>query len=235
LDGDNNKYSAVLMHLGDADPVGLPGILDQNGCQYTEHKQVWYSAKFDLVGGTYGSHRDSQKQDVIYIAHDKKSDKYNSFAGGTACCNCAVEHYGNLPDDFPVCAVNSVTFYLTNSRSNSYYTSIQKGPTALRLILGNSQSRATTVEIPPGSILPLKVPWVVVFPFNPPAAAGPGAQWKLLDGDNNIYSAVWVKNSDLGRTGLPGTSRIYGSGCQYARVEKGRYSVKFDIVYRRPY
>ena len=189
---------------------------------------IFFLASPDLLEQTYA-------QEKLYISSGRMTSKFWNGAGGTACCKCWIRHSGTLPEDFPYGKVSAVSFYLTDSRSNSYYTSVQKGPTALRLILGNSQSRATTVEIPPGSILPLNVPWVVVFPFNSPAPAGPGMQWKLLDGDNNIYSAVWLKNSDLGSTGLPGTSRIYGSGCQYARVEKGRYSVKFDIVYKHPY
>ncbi len=214
----------------------MPGLINQNGCQYTvRNKQVWYSAKFDLVGGGGWPGPMSQCQEIIYLAGDSTSKDYNSFAAGSACCNCAVEHFGSLPADFPASAVNAVTFYLSTSRSNSYYTSVQNGPTQLRLILGDRQSVATSMEVPPGSFVPLNAPWVIVFPFDPPVNIGPNTQWKLVDGDDNIYSAVWVKNSDLGNTGLPGTSRLYGSGCQYARMENGRYSLKFDVVYKRTY
>jgi hypothetical protein len=132
-----------------------------------------------------------------------------------------------------VSAVNAVTFYLSMSRSSSYYTRVQEGPTRLKLVLGDRQATSATVKAPTGYTLPVNVPWFIVFTFEPPVHVGPGIPWRLLDGDGDIYSAAGLKSSDLGNTGLPGTSRIFGSGCQYSRVENGWYSAKFDVVYTR--
>jgi hypothetical protein len=55
---------------------------------------------------------------------------------------------------------------------------------------------------------------------------GPGAQWQLLDGDANIYSAVWLHMSDVDAKGLPGTAQTLA--CQYAETRQAWYSVTFS-------
>jgi TolB-like protein len=51
LDGDNDIYSAVLVHSSDTGAGGgLPGIDEQTGCQYTHRVEAKYSVKFDFVG-----------------------------------------------------------------------------------------------------------------------------------------------------------------------------------------
>jgi serine/threonine protein kinase len=52
LDGDGNIYSAVLLHQSNIPSrhntqFALEGTSDQNGCQYTFKRTVWYSAKFE--------------------------------------------------------------------------------------------------------------------------------------------------------------------------------------------
>jgi hypothetical protein len=56
LDGDNEIYSAAILHLSNMksrenERYALEGISDQNGCQYTYKQPVWYSVRFDFAGG----------------------------------------------------------------------------------------------------------------------------------------------------------------------------------------
>ena len=168
-------------------------------------------------------------QSIVYTTSREKTKNHNEFAGGSACCNCNTEHYGQLPSDFPAGKVKSITFYLTASRENSYYTTIKNGPTRLTLTLGERVSAAISEKVPDGATLPVTVPWLITFKYNPPASIGPNMSWKLTDGDNNIYSAVWVHSSDVDLShGLPGFSKVFG--CKYDRVVKASYSVKFDML-----
>ena len=171
-------------------------------------------------------------QSFIYTTSREKTKNHNEFAGGSSCCNCNTEHYGQLPPDFPIGKVRSITFYLTTSRENSYYTKIESGPTKLKLILGDRESIAISKKTSPEKKLPLVVPWFIEFDFLPPAAVKPDMHWKLLDGDNNIYSAVLLHSGDVDLTnGLRGYYKTYD--CQYTRIEDQSYSVKFDFASTR--
>jgi curli biogenesis system outer membrane secretion channel CsgG len=51
--------------------------------------------------------------------------------------------------------------------------------------------------------------------------------WKLLDGDDNKYSAVLLHSGDVDlQHGIKGFYKTYG--CQYAREEEQSYSVSFE-------
>ncbi|MBN2412840.1 hypothetical protein JXQ31_14215 [candidate division KSB1 bacterium] len=165
---------------------------------------------------------------LLFTTTREKTNDHNEFAGGTACCGCKAEHYGDLPADFPVGKVDRVTFFLSASRANSYSTKIKEGPTSLKFVLGGRAAAALSEKVPPGAGLPVTSPWFITFTFDPPADTGPGMQWKILDGDNNIYSAVWLYSSNVNMSGLPGFSKIYD--CQYSRVVKASYAVSFNFV-----
>jgi len=163
----------------------------------------------------------------VYVSSGRRKD-FRGQAGGSSCCGCVVEHRGTLPPDFPRGYVRAVTFYLTASHSDSYYTRVKKGPTKLRLVLGGRESVATSQEVSPGAELPVDVPWLITFKFDPPVEAGPGTPWELLDGDDEIYSNVLLHSSNLDEEGLPGTSET--KECQYAAVKDAWYSVRFELV-----
>jgi len=158
------------------------------------------------------------------------STGYYPFVGGGSCCNCGTKHYGTLPDGFPEQDVGAVTFPLTASRANSYYTSVQNGPTALTLVFTDSfgtsySSTATSVEVS-DEALPVDVPWYITFEFDSPVRLEPGTQWELRDGDGNVYSAAWLHMSDVDGEGLPGTAETFG--CSYAEKRSAWYSVIFE-------
>jgi len=166
-------------------------------------------------------------QALLYLTSGEISDnKGSAFAGGSSCCDCKIDHYGQLPPDIPRGKVSSVIFFLTGSRKDSYYNRIKNGPNTLKLTLGNGESRATSEKNSVGNELFDKAPWILNFKFSPPTPVEPNMDWKLLDGDNNIYSAVLLHSSDidLGH-GIRGYYKTYG--CQYSRVEDQSYSVKF--------
>jgi TolB-like protein len=155
--------------------------------------------------------------------------KSASFAGGSACCNCQIDHYGNLPDDLPKGKVSTVSFYLRGSRQSSYYTRIKEGPNSLKLILGVNESIATSQKNSTGDQMSDKAPWILNFVFSPPAPVDPLMKWQLLDGDNEKYSAVLLHSSDVDlEHGIRGFYKTYG--CQYARTEQQSYSVKFEYA-----
>jgi hypothetical protein len=131
--------------------------------------------------------------------------------------------------------VSAVTFYLTGSRANSYYNKIKPGPNRLELVMGNRRSVATSSELSALKTEPVRHKWLLTFNFKAPVPAGPGMTWRLLDGDNNIYSAVLLHASDRFSPedkayALPGKYKT--SRCQYARTDDAWYSVKFDFVPR---
>lgn len=167
----------------------------------------------------------------IYQATRDKTSKL-VFVGGSACCNCVVDSVGSLPDDFPATEVNSVTFYLLASRSNSVYNRIKVGKTRLKLILGNSQVEAETQELSSEMMDPVRHKWYVRFNFDPPVSVGPGTEWKLLDGDGTWKSAAIAHTSSQASGGLPG--KYITKNCQYARTEDAWYSVKFDFSAAQP-
>lgn len=167
-------------------------------------------------------------QIVDYVTSKEATTDIERFAGGSACCNCQTEHFGALPADFSAGEVGAVTFCLTMSRSSSYYTRIKAGSTALTLKLGDRTSTAMSQQVQLGTELPVEAPWVVTFPFKPPAPAQPGMVWRLVDGDNDIYSAVGLFSSDIDMRGLPGTYKV--SGCQYSRSGKASYAVRFEFA-----
>lgn len=172
---------------------------------------------------------------LLYESKGQLSSGYYPFAGGSSCCGCATRHYGILPDDFPSHYVTAVTFFLTCSRSNSYYTNIVNGPNALRLVFTEPgtdgkqySSTATSIKVDDELTLPIDTPWYITFEFATSLYLSPGWEWQLLDGDNNIYSAVWLHLSDIDHDGLPGTAET--SGCQYEEWRDAWYSVKFGTV-----
>lgn len=153
-------------------------------------------------------------------------------AGGTACCGCQVRNYGNLPADFPESNVIAVTFYLTTSRENSYYTRVKAGPSKLKLVIGDRETTATSEQAPGGTELPVDAAWWITLKFDPPAPATPGPAWQLLDGNDDIYSNVWPHSSDVDETGLQGAHEIYD--CQYAALTNVWYSVQFLLAPTAP-
>ncbi len=165
---------------------------------------------------------------LVYTSSGERTEGFYGPAGGTSCCGCQVRHYGNLPADFPESDVSAVTFYLTTSREDSYYTHVKAGPSKLMLTLGDKESTATSRELPSGTEVPVKASWLITFEFDPPVRAMPGIEWQLLDGDDNIYSNVWLHCSDIDKEGLPGAQEIYD--CQYAGVRNAWYSVKLDLA-----
>lgn len=175
----------------------------------------------------YGS---TQTQALVYQTSGELSQgKSSSFAGGSACCGCKIDHYGTLPESFPAGKASSVTFYLRGSRSDSYYNRIKTGPTTLRLLIGGRSAVATSHKVTDNAGLPEKVSWLLTFQFTPSVELKPNMEWKLLDGDKNKYSAVLLHSSDVDLAhGIPGFYKTYG--CKYARVEDQRYSVRFDMA-----
>lgn len=160
-------------------------------------------------------------QEVAYLASGERPQGFG-FVGGSACCSCETRADGRLPADLGLTSVTSVTFYLSASRSDSYYDRIQPGPTRLKLRIGDAESIASTAE---GAVLEAGVPhsWRVTFTFAPPAPVRPGTtKWSLTDGDGEIYSAAILHGSGEPCQGLPATYTV--SGCQYARSEPAWYS-----------
>jgi hypothetical protein len=164
----------------------------------------------------------------LYTSSGRRSEGFYPVAGGTSCCDCGVRNYGRLPTDFPEGDISAVTFYLTNSREDSYYTSVKAGPSKLILALGDGESTATSVQVAGGTEMPVEASWLASFDFDPPVQAGPGLKWELLDGDDNLYSNVWLHCSDLDEQGLPGVVEIHD--CQYAGTTDVWCSVKFDLA-----
>ena len=162
---------------------------------------------------------------VSYTSSGQVTDQGANFAGGTSCCGCELRHYGTLPGDFPEMEVASATFFLTMSRENSFYLNPQEGPTALKLVLAGREVETTSAEVSAGASPAVDVPWTITFEFDPPVPVGPGTPWDLLDGDDDIYSAVGLHAGDDGGGGLPGVSET--SACQYARTTDLRYSAEF--------
>jgi tRNA A-37 threonylcarbamoyl transferase component Bud32 len=163
----------------------------------------------------------------LYTSSGRRSEDFYAVAGGTSCCGCQVRNTGRLPAAFPDSYVGGVTFYLTASRADSYYTRVQPGPSTLQLILANRAVTATSQPAPAGLEMPVEASWLVTFEFEPPVRATAATTWMLLDGDHNIYSNVWPHCSDLDQTGLPGTHEIFD--CQYAAATEVWYSVRFDL------
>jgi len=224
------------------EPKFYQGMALKEGRYHVEVSADGYVTKKQWV--TLGMGEDKRidvrlkKEDVsqvkLYIASGKVKQSW-PFAGGSSCCGCRIEHYGTLPTDFPRREVSTVTFYLTGSRSDSYYTRIKSGPNRLKLMIGNRQALATSQELPAVQSAPIKHEWLLTFELKPPVLAEPGTQWRLLDGDNNIYSAVLLHASDHDTpedraNALPGKYKT--SSCRYARVDDMWYTVKFDFVPR---
>jgi len=164
----------------------------------------------------------------LYTSSGRRSEGFYPVAGGTSCCGCGVRVYGQLPADFPAGPVSAVTFYLTTSREDSYYTRVKAGPSKLLLILGDRESTATSVEVAGGTETPVEASWRVTFDLAPPVQAAPGLKWELLDGDGDIYSNVWLDCSDIDKEGLPGVIEI--TDCQYAGTTDVWCSVQFDLA-----
>ena len=167
-----------------------------------------------------------QAEEQIFISSGRHVKQKYPFAGGTSCCNCRVVHSGKLPNTFAAGEFSLITFYLVGSRSNSHYQRLKTGPTKLKLVLGDRSAVAMSEKVNAGTELPVNVPWIIQFKFDPPVQAAPGTAWRLEDGDNNLYSAVLLHSSDADQKGLPGIDEQ--SGCQYTHKVNSWYSVKFD-------
>ncbi len=175
----------------------------------------------------------SVPQPVVFHSTGEMTQGWWNGAGGTACCGCGIRHYGTLPASFEPGYVKAVTFYLAGSRSDSYYTRVRQGPTALRFVLGDRQAVARSREALPGETSPLELPWVIRFEFDNPVYGRPGIPWELLDGDNDIYSAVLLHQSNISsqhnaQFALEGTSDQ--NGCQYTYKKTVWYSAKFEFT-----
>jgi len=126
-----------------------------------------------------------------------------------------------------------VTFYLTDSRDNSYYTQVSHGSAPVKLELGANVTTAWSQKVEDSGIdLPgvLNVPWVISFVFDNPVSVIPGqTEWKLLDVDDNpaTYSAVILHMSDVQDNGLPG--RLVQGGCTYKEDMDTWYSATFEL------
>lgn len=168
----------------------------------------------------------TQTNERFYQASDERQSGFG-FVGGSSCCNCILESWGNLPADFPKTNVHSVTFFLLNSQTVSLYTQRKIGPTKLKLTLGEATSIADTVAFKDTIMLPVKHRALVIFKFPSPVPVGPGTLWKILDGDNNWRSAAIAHASNKPSGGLPAKHKT--SNCQYARTEDAWFSVKFNF------
>jgi hypothetical protein len=202
--------------------------MEQNKGPTMKKLPAYVLFSFMIFGAFPLRHADAES--IYYLTSGELSaGKSSSFAGGSACCGCRIDHYGQLPSDLPEGKVASVVFFLRGSRADSYYTRIKNGPNRLRLTIGNRSSTAMSQHAAEGEKLDIKAPWILDFVFSPPAPVKPGMPWKLLDGDNNIYSAVLLHSGDVDlQHGLKGYYKTYN--CQYSRVEDQSYSVKFNFV-----
>lgn len=179
-----------------------------------------------FVSALFLFHNPAQTEERIYKASDQRYSGFG-FVGGSSCCNCIVESWGNLPNDFPMADVSSVTFYLLSSQSVSKFDERKYGSTKLKLVLGDAQVIAKTETFKEPVNDPVKHSAYVTFTFSPPVRVGPNTVWKLLDGDNEWRSAAVAHASFEQSGGLPATHKT--SGCQYARTEDAWFSVKFDF------
>jgi len=173
----------------------------------------------------------------LFESSGTRSSNYYPFAGGGSCCGCGTRHFGVLPDNFEERNIESVTFFLLTSRSDSHYQHIVVGSNKLQLTLtdNNPESKksysaiATSMELDDDHKFPITidVSWYITFEFEEAInSVGPGWEWKLDDGDNNLLSAVWLHMSDIDNQGLPGTAETYG--CQYDEKRPAHYSVMFS-------
>jgi tRNA A-37 threonylcarbamoyl transferase component Bud32 len=175
---------------------------------------------------------DEGPQIVLYESSGRRSEDFYAVAGGTSCCGCRVHNAGPVPEELAGRELLVMTFFLTASREDSYYTRVREGPTALRLILGERETLAVSEPVPPGAEAPGQASWTLFFVFDPPVRVTPGMTWELLDGDDNIYSNVWPHSSDLDPEGLPGIQEIFD--CEYAEGRDLRYTVQFDLALEGP-
>ncbi|MFC1895956.1 adenylate/guanylate cyclase domain-containing protein [Thermodesulfobacteriota bacterium] len=165
---------------------------------------------------------------VLYSSTGIYSADSYAHAGGTACCNCIIEHEGNLPADFPAGPVNSVTFLLKNSLASTFYRKKTVGPTALVLELGGARAIAWTQQVTQATQLHVNAPWQVTFVFPEQVNVSPGFHWRLIDGDNNWRSGAVLHASDEKGPGLPGKS--IQKDCQYLHNRDMWYSVRFRFA-----
>jgi ankyrin repeat protein len=165
---------------------------------------------------------------VVYVSSGKYSNGSYVHAGGTACCSCIIEHQGNLPTDFAGGPVNSVTFFLKNSLSSTYYRNKRVGATSLAPELGNTRAVSRTQQVAQAAQLPVSTPWQVTFAFAEPVDVSPGTRWKLTDGDNNWKTGAVLHASDERGPGLPGTS--IQKACKYSHNRNLWYSVSFSYA-----
>jgi hypothetical protein len=173
----------------------------------------------------------------VFESSGKRSENYYPFAGGGSCCGCGTRHFGVLPDNFEERNIESVTFFLLTSRSDSHYQHIAVGSNKLKLTLTDNDPLskksysviAYSMELDNDHKFPITidVSWYITFEFEEVInGVGPGWEWKLDDGDNNLLSAVWLHMSDIDDQGLPGTAETYG--CQYDEKRPAHYSVMFS-------
>ncbi|MFO7970265.1 MAG: hypothetical protein R6U40_00785 [Desulfobacterales bacterium] len=89
-------------------------------------------------------------------------------------------------------------------------------------MMGDGQATAISKELPAVKGAPIEHKWLLTFTFTPAVPAEPGMPWRIMDRDNNIYSAVLLHASDHDTpedraNALPGKYKT--SSCQYARVD----------------
>jgi hypothetical protein len=89
-------------------------------------------------------------------------------------------------------------------------------------MMGDGQAMAISKELPAVNGASIEHKWLLTFTFTPGVPAEPGMPWRLMDGDNNIYSAVLLHASEHDTpedraNALPGKYKT--SRCQYARVD----------------
>jgi hypothetical protein len=173
----------------------------------------------------------------LFESSGTRSTNYYPFAGGGSCCGCGTRHFGLLPDNFEERDIESVTFFLLTSRSDSHYQHIAVGSNKLKLTLTDNDplskksysAIASSMKLDDDHKFPITidVSWHLTFEFEETInSVGPGWEWKLDDGDNNLLSAVWLHMSDIENQGLPGTAETYG--CQYDEKRQAHYSVMFS-------
>jgi len=189
---------------------------------------LWVQINEDQLAATATTTSPPAPTAQLYTSSGQRSEGFYPGAGGTTCCGCGIRAYGQLPAGFPAGPVGAVTFYLTSSREDSYYTRVKAGPSRLRLILGDREATATSEPVAAGTETPMEVPWRITFEFAPPVQAAPGLKWELLDGDDDIYSNVLLHCSDVDKEGLPGAIEI--TDCQYAGTMDAWCSVQFELA-----
>jgi len=126
--------------------------------------------------------------EILYKSDGTRSEGMYIFAGGSSCCGCNTQHFGNLPGDFPTSEISAVTFYLAASRSNSEHNRVTAGETKLKLQFTDSSidpdktwiSEAISQKLDAIQKSPVEHQWLITFVFDNPVTLKPGMRWDLL-------------------------------------------------------